>query len=70
MADPLPAVPIWFARVSHDWTAYEKFHGILGATLRKKQLERLKESNVLEFSCRTYGPRVVKLYSRLSPQDE
>lgn len=69
MADPLPAIPVWFGRVSIEWQAFEKFHGVLGAAQRKKQLERLKEAHHLEFSCRTYGPGVVKLYARVRDTD-
>lgn len=67
MADPLPAIPLWFSRVTEGWQAYEQFHGVLGATQRRKQLERLKQSYPLEISCRTYGPGVVKLWARLRP---
>lgn len=69
MSAPLPAVPIWFPRVTHELVAYEQFMGIFGATIRKKQLERLKESHKLELTCRSYGPGVVKLYARLLPHD-
>lgn len=65
----LPAVPLWFARVTESWEPYERFHGILGATMRRKQLERLKDAKKIEFSCRSGNPGAVKLYARVMQND-
>lgn len=65
----LPAIPLWFARVTESWEPYERFHGILGATMRRKQLERLKDAKKIEFSCRSSNPGTVKLYARVMQND-
>lgn len=70
MSDPLPAVPIWMATLTHDWTAVESFRGVLVATLRKKQIERLKSARDKEFTCRTHRPGLVKLYARRTQEEE
>lgn len=70
MSDPLPPTPLWFARVGIEWEPFERFYGILGASVRRKQLERLKKAHKIEFVCRTYGPGVVKLYARLANTEQ